>query len=217
MKHRVTHAPKACLTCGATFHRRSNEHASNYARRRTCSRECSITAANRNRPPKPPPNDHDPCEICGGPVKRRAGEKTHRFRARRTCSNDCRRTLLSRTRRRLGLGGSRPRTRQSPDERKAREAARKRAARTRAKQLAPTGYHWNGRFPTPEGIKPTWVTITGPELPPVQPKRQAGPGVSLTDTLEAHPDLAIALAGELTDSWFPYSRSSSVKGASTDA
>jgi hypothetical protein len=214
---RMEYPPKTCKVCGTEFHRRPDEHAGNYKRRVVCSKPCHTIASNKQRHNRPRAYaPHEPCIVCHKPMHPRDGEKPHRFKERTTCSPDCKVEAMRRTRKKLGLGGSKPRARQSPDERRARENARKRAWRAERQKIAPEGYKWAGKFPTPEGMKATWVSITGPELPPAQPKRTTGPKVDLRNVLEEHPDLAAALAGILTDSWFPYSRSSSVKGASTD-
>ena len=218
MNHRVHHPPKPCKACGKPFHRRPNEKASAYTRRLTCGNPtCHAHASNRLRQQKPKPHKpHAPCIICHKPVHPHAHEKPHRYQARVTCSQACRIEAMRRTRIKLGLGGSRPRGGNSTDARRAKEAARKRAWRAERQKIAPEGYKWTGKFPTPDGMKAAWVSITGPALPPVQPKRHTGPKADLRHVLEAHPELAQAIAGTLTDSWFPYSRSSGLKGAPTD-
>ena len=210
MMHRVEHPPRTCIVCGYTFTRRANEKATNYTRRKTCGDpHCHATASNSFRTRAPlDPGTHKPCVICGGTVPARSGEKPFRYHRRTTCSEDCRRSLISLARQKL-----------TPEEARSHEAARKRAWRANRQKIAPAGYKWNGRFPTPAGLKPDWTSVTGPALPPVAATRapRSTPPADLPRALRAHPELLTALAGDLTDSWFPYSRSASTKGASTDA
>jgi hypothetical protein len=209
---------KACKVCGTPLERKPGEHAGNWRRRVTCSPECHVTASNRMREAKRTVTPaHAPCRVCRKPITRRPDEKLHRYRERTTCSDECRWALMARTRRERGLGGSQPRAGLPPDELRRRDNERKRAwrERQRTNSIAPAGHKWSGEFPTPAGIKSTWASVTGPALAPVIATRGAPstPPADLPTALRAHPDLVLALAGELTDSWIPYSRTHSLKGA----
>ena len=201
---------KTCPRCGSTHTRRTLpngrlENMSVYGVRAYCSPECARQASTENNKNHAP---HAPCTICGGPVPKRPNESDWAWRARLTCSENC----LIEGRRQGARKANRQRTKTPTEEQlaKKRERHRKyRAAKRQKKRAIPARREPFRRFPTPEGVSVPWVTSQGETLPRVTwhnavTEAPARPEVLLT-ALHAHPDLARALAGALTDSWVPHS------------
>jgi hypothetical protein len=209
MKPKKNHQPrptpaKTCVICGVTFNRKRRasglmEHHDEYAKRRTCGRACGAVLSKRiNTKPDGPP----PCVVCGGSIPRRDGEPSHAWRARRTCSRACLGDFRAAAGRKTAVGN----VRFTPEERRERDRARKR----KRPEALPERRVAFERFPEPEGVKPTWTAAVGESLPAVSWERAGCPTrpPELTAAIGVHPDLATALAGALTDSWVPFSRSS---------
>jgi hypothetical protein len=208
----MTPSTKTCPRCGRTHTRRTlpngkPEKNANWLLRVYCSVECAKKDAGAKARVNTPPA---PCVNCGGPIPRKPNEPGAKWRKRQTCSPEC----LAAVKAENGRASSRKNRRRTPEEVREASRQRSRARRRKLARLAPAGHKWNGKFPTPAGIKSTWASVTGPALAPVIATRGAPstPPAGLTEVLQAHPDLATALAGELTDSWIPYSRTHSLKG-----
>lgn len=205
---------KTCPICGNTHTRRTlpngrPENMSVYGVRTYCTPKCAHQAsANNNKNHAP----HAPCTICGQPVPKRPNESDWAWRARMTCSETC----LIEGRREAARKANRKRAKKPTEEQLARKrerhrgyrAAKRQQKRARAQAAVPDRRVAFDRFPEPEGAS-TWVTVAGESLPvfardnavTTPPARPA----ILRAALHAHPDLARALAGDLTDSWVPHS------------
>lgn len=199
---------KVCEVCGREFTRKryANGHLEgrkDWLARRACGLECGCRLGGReSHGERPAAAEHPPCVICGRPVERRADEAPYRWLARGTCGDRaCHLALISR---RLSR----------PDTISERERSRRRRASARASAPQPEPEIVGRRrpferFPTPEGARERWSPVIdgAPPLPPVAFTLREPGGwrpTGLRSALAAHPDLALALAGDLTDSWMPF-------------
>lgn len=180
---------KTCQACGTEFQRKRHNNgrieSSTQWRKRTA---CSVDCANAlRRQPKPertrkPPKQHPPCARCDANVERRAGETASMWHKRKYCSTACANAAVA--------------------EHRAKLARDRRIAR-----LAPARYVFDGRFPTPATLRSSWVTVTGPDTGRAPSFRnntvnkRPETHAALRAAVLAHPDLATALAGLLSDSW----------------
>jgi hypothetical protein len=179
---------KTCECCGKAFHR--GRHPSGkirsltaWQRQTACSRECASRLRANTVPPKPKrtPKAHAPCQRCGNPVERREGERNGHWHTRKYCTVACGQAASADHRRKL-------------------------ARERRAMRFAPKRYVFDGRFPTPAGVR-TWRSVSGPDTgvvvtaPNNAVTRSARTLRMLRAAVSDHPDLALAFMGALSDSW----------------
>jgi DNA-directed RNA polymerase subunit RPC12/RpoP len=198
-----THAP--CTHCGGPIERRETETRQAWRNRDICSIECLTArrvenAVKANKARAATKREHPPCRACGKPVERREGEGTYGWNQRLTCSTAC----ASEMKRRAAIAQN-TRTRVPPP----RRAPGMFVPRVRSERPTPPAKVRVFRgFPTPAAIKSAWVPVTGGSLPPHEWNNSVTKSTprptNLRAALQAHPDLATALAGLLTDSWHPH-------------
>ena len=193
---------KTCEACGQTYERirYANgclQNSTQWNKRRACTPACGNELRKRTyaqRRQQALGNfKHPPCTHCGKPIERQNQESIKRWRRRLTCSAAC---LAARR----GQGGN------SAGNIQKEAAAQRKTEREERKKLAPTGYVFDGRFPTPATIGAAWESVTGPDVgskaaTPSRGVRSPRTLAMLRAALRDHPDLGTALAGNHTDAW----------------
>jgi hypothetical protein len=206
-----------CAACGGPVHRRPGELRQAWRARRTCSPTCTTKLRSLNAKKNGLHNDfqerpHPPCKQCGGPVERREGEGHDPWHRRLTCSEACRRERI-RAAALVQVNRVAPPRPQFAAKRRPAKGRPARAPRAVERAEPIERRKAFERFPDPAGLRPAWVSVTGPDVGPPQTSHQ-GAGVNrlrspealeaLASAVQAHPDFGTALTGALVDSWVPF-------------